>query len=289
MEKLKAVRRIYRSAATHWVGDGFQVRNLFPSNDLGQDISPFLLLDYAAPKYFPPSGGNPRGVGKHPHRGFETVTIVYQGELEHRDSGGNHGSLGPGDVQWMTAGSGVVHEEKHAAEFAKRGGTVEMVQLWVNLPKALKMSPLRYQTLTKEQIPAATLPGGGEVRVIAGDFQGSKGPAQTFTPINLYDVHLQAGQHAEFVLPTGYNTALFLLRGSIVLNGTQPLSEAELALFAADGEQLAIAAETDATLLLLNGEPIQEPIARRGPFVMNTEEELIQAARDYQAGKMGHL
>ena len=289
MENVKQVQHVYRSASTHWVGDGFHVRNLFPSNDLGQQISPFLLLDYAGPTDFAPTD-RPRGVGEHPHRGFETVSIVYQGELAHRDSAGNHGTLGPGDVQWMTAASGVVHEEMQERGFAKRGGTLEMVQLWVNLPRAFKMSPPRYQTLLKEQIPVVDLPKqGGSVRVIAGEFHGIKGPAKTFTPINLYDLRLKAGHQAGLTLPGGYNTGIFLLKGNIVLNGVHSAKEAELALFAAQGERISIEAKEDAALLVLNGEPIHEPVAREGPFVMNTQEELVQAVNDYRTGKMGHL
>ncbi|MGH8490028.1 MAG: pirin family protein [Gammaproteobacteria bacterium] len=289
MESVKQLLHVYQSGSTHWVGDGFHVRNLFPSNDLAQRISPFLLLDYAGPTRFSPTD-RPHGVGEHPHRGFETVTIVYQGELEHRDSAGNHGTLAPGDVQWMTAASGVVHEERHEKEFAKRGGIVEMVQLWVNLPTASKMSPPRYQTLLKEHIPVTDLPNdAGYLRVISGDFHGVKGPAKTFTPINLYDMRLKAGQHAALTLPGGYNTAMFLLKGNIGLHDSRFLREAELALFDVDGERISIDVKEDATLLVLNGEPIHEPIARHGPFVMNTEEELMQAANDYQAGKMGHL
>jgi redox-sensitive bicupin YhaK (pirin superfamily) len=289
MESIKPVLHVYQSGSTHWVGDGFHVRNLFPSNDLDRQLSPFLLLDYAGPAHFPPTD-RPRGVGEHPHRGFETVTIVYQGVLEHRDSAGNHGTIGPGDVQWMTAASGVVHEEKHEREFAKRGGTVEMVQLWVNLPAALKMTPPRYQTLLGAQIPEVDLPdGAGLVRVIAGNFHGVKGPANTYTPINLYDLRLKAGHHAELTLSAGYNTAIFLLHGDILLNGSHAIKASELVLFDTSGERIAIDARDDATLLVLNGEPIHESVARRGPFVMNTEEELVQAANDYQAGKMGHL
>jgi len=203
MESNKQVLRVYHSGSTHWVGDGFHVRNLFPSNDLGQQISPFLLLDYAGPTDFPPTM-RPRGVGEHPHRGFETVSIVYQGELEHRDSAGNHGTLGLGDVQWMTAASGVVHEEVQEKGFAQRGGILEMVQLWVNLPRAFKMSPSRYQTLLKAQIPVVDVPqNGGSVRVIAGEFHGIKGPAKTFTLINLYDLRLKAGHQARLPYPPG--------------------------------------------------------------------------------------
>ncbi len=289
METIKQVQHVYQSASTHWVGDGFHVRNLFPSNDLGQRISPFLLLDYAGPTDFAPTD-TPRGVGEHPHRGFETVSIVYQGALAHRDSAGNHGTIGPGDVQWMTAGSGVVHEEMHESEFAKKGGTVEMVQLWVNLPRALKMSPPRYQTLLKERIPVVDLPkDSGHVRVIAGEFRGIKGPARTFTPIHLYDLRLKASHPTELTLPAGSNTGVFLLDGRLLLNGSHAVKEAELALLEARGERVSIDAIEDATLLVLHGEPFHEPIARQGPFVMNTQEELVQVVNEYRTGKMGHL
>jgi hypothetical protein len=269
------------------VGDGFPVRNLFPSNDLDREVSPFLLLDYAGPTYFAATD-RPRGVGEHPHRGFETVTILYQGALEHRDSAGNGGTIGPGDVQWMTAASGVVHEEMHERGFAKRGGTFQAIQLWVNLPKALKMSPPRYQTLLKSEIPVVNIEGGS-VRVIAGEYQGVKGPAKTFTPIHLYDLKLTAGHRTELVLPEGHNTALFVLNGKAVLNGAQVVQEADLAVFGTTGVRIAIEAKEDVTILVLNGRSIDEPVARYGPFVMNTEEELVQAVNDYRMGKMGHL
>jgi len=289
MGSTKEVVRVFQAATPHWVGDGFHVRNLFPNDELSSQISPFLLLDYAGPTDFPPAR-QPRGVGEHPHRGFETVTIGYQGELEHRDSAGNHGTLGPGDVQWMSAASGVVHEEMHEAHFAERGGIFQVVQLWVNLPKSLKMSQPRYQTLAKASIPVVDLPnGGGVVRVIAGEFQGAKGPAKTYTPINLFDVRLKSGHELELVLPEGFNTGLFVLSGEVVVNGSDPLEEAELALLTPEGTRAKIRASEDATLLVLNGEPIDEPIAWMGPFVMNTREEVLQAAEDYRAGKMGHL
>ena len=283
----KEVLGIYQPGSTHMVGDGFHVRNLFPSHDLDRQVSPFLLLDYAGPTYYPPTS-QPRGVSEHPHRGFETVTIVYQGVLEHRDSTGNAGTIGPGDVQWMTAASGVVHEEMHERKFAERGGTLQAIQLWVNLPGALKMSPPRYQTLLNSEIPVVQVEGGS-VRVIAGEFQGVKGPGKTFTPIHLYDLRLRAGHRTELVLPAGHNTALFVLNGQVVLNGSQVLHEAELAVFGTTGERIAIEAKEDVTLLVLNGQSIDEPVARHGPFVMNTQEELIQAVKDYRMGKMGHL
>jgi redox-sensitive bicupin YhaK (pirin superfamily) len=288
MSKLKEVVQIYESASSHWVGDGFHVRNLIPST--GLEVSPFLMLDYAGPTHFPASN-KPRGVGEHPHRGFETVTIAYQGKVEHRDSGGNAGTIGPGDVQWMTAASGVVHEEMHEREFSRAGGTFEMIQLWVNLPRALKMSPPRYQTLSKDQIPQVDFPkGGGYARVIAGELNGVKGAASTFTPVNLFDVRVNAGGTANLSAPEGFNTAVFLLRGGGVLNSSHVLEgEAKIALLGATGEVVQFQAKQHSLLLVLNGEPIHEPVASYGPFVMNTREELAQAVEDYRAGKMGRL
>lgn len=289
MTELKKVLGLFQSGSTHWVGDGFHVRNLFPSNGVADEISPFLLLDYAGPTYVEPSN-RPRGVGEHPHRGFETVTIAYQGAVEHRDSGGNSGTIRPGDVQWMTAASGVVHEEKHEPEFAKQGGMFEMVQLWVNLPKAQKMCPPRYQTLRNEQIPVVQLGSAGYARVIAGEFDGVRGPAQTFSPINVFDVRLNGGNQTDLSLPAGHNTGLVLLKGNVVLNSSAALrGEAQVALFSATGQRITLNAKEDTILLVLSGEPINEPVASYGPFVMNTQEELRQAVHDYNAGKMGHL
>jgi redox-sensitive bicupin YhaK (pirin superfamily) len=271
------------------VGDGFDVRNVFPSNNLGQQISPFLLLDYAGPTYYPPTN-QPRGVGEHPHRGFETVTIVYQGAVDHRDSAGNAGTIGPGDVQWMTAASGVVHEEKHEKKFAEQGGTLEAIQLWVNLPKAFKMGSPRYQTILNQDIPTVPLTqDAGMVRVIAGEFHGRRGPATTVTPMHLYDLRLKAGHRTELIVPSSYNTALFVLHGRVVLNNAHTAQSAELVLFDTGGDHIVIETEHDATVLLLSGEPIHEPVASYGPFVMNTQAEILQAMDDYRAGKMGHL
>jgi redox-sensitive bicupin YhaK (pirin superfamily) len=271
------------------VGDGFPVRNLFPSNELDREVSPFLMLDYAGPQYFTPTD-HPRGVGEHPHRGFETVTIVYEGVVAHRDSVGNAGVIGPGDVQWMTAASGIVHEEFHEKEFAKKGGTLHAIQLWVNLPKASKMSAPGYQTILNAAIPAVDLEGGaGQLRVIAGSFLGHKGPAHTFTPIQLYDIQLNAGHRVQLRMPTGHNTSIFVLQGRASVNGSRKAGEAELIVCKRDGSQVTVEAQEESRLLVMSGEPIEEPIARYGPFVMNTREELIQAAQDYQAGKMGHL
>jgi redox-sensitive bicupin YhaK (pirin superfamily) len=286
---MKKFLSIHRGETTHWVGDGFPVRTLFSYQSLGQRISPFLLLDYAGPAEFA-SSDQPRGVGEHPHRGFETVTIVYQGELEHRDSAGNHGRIGPGDVQWMTAASGVVHEEMHTREFTQRGGTLEMVQLWVNLPAQFKMSAPRYQTLLDGDIPTVPLADGrGALRVIAGAFQEIKGPAHTFTPINLWDLRLPAGGRVELRLRSGDTTALAILRGRVVLNESETVDKTALALFDREGETIAIEAEMEATVLVLSGEPIDEPIVGQGPFVMNTQEEIRQAIADYQSGRMGHI
>lgn len=271
------------------VGDGFSVQNVFPNgNRLGRRISPFFLLDYGAPAYFPP-GDKPRGVDEHPHRGFETVSIVYQGALEHRDSAGNYGKLYAGDVQWMTAASGVVHEEKHEKEFTKRGGTLEVAQLWVNLPKAYKMIAPRYQELLKEQIPVVPVGNNSKVRVIAGAFNGQQGPAHTFTPINLLDVKLAAGDTVNLHLPEGYNTGIVLLHGEVNYNGTHTAQSVEIAMFDTAGEDITVTAISDATLLVLNGQPIDEPIFAYGPFLMNTQQEIMEAIDDYNAGKMGHL
>jgi quercetin 2,3-dioxygenase len=286
---MKRLVEIRRNAEEHWVGDGFPVRSLFSYDEMGSAMSPFLLLDYAAPTKFPPSHQQ-AGVGEHPHRGFETVTIVYQGSLEHRDSGGNHGKIGPGDVQWMTAASGVVHEEFHAKEFTQLGGVLEMVQLWVNLPAKKKMSPPRYQEILNKQIPSVALANGaGTVRVIAGEFQGTKGPALTVTPVNVWDLRLKAGSSTELTVPEGYTTALVVLHGTARLNSSETASAAELALFDRAGNRISIECSEDAKVLLLCGEPINEPIVGRGPFVMNTQEEIRQAILDYQGGKMGHL
>src|SRR5579859_4591427 len=289
MTKQKTVLGTYGAGSNHWVGDGFPVRNLFPSNGLESELNPFLMLDYAGPNEFTPSN-KPRGVGEHPHRGFETVTIAYQGSVGHRDSGGNSGVIHPGDVQWMTAASGVVHEEKHEAEFTRKGGTFEMVQLWVNLPSQQKMSKPRYQAITKAQIPVIELAGGGYARVIAGELLGQRGPATTVTPVEVFDVVLKAGERFELPLPEGHNAAVVLRKGEVALNGTSVLrGEAQIAPLSPDGAGVVLEAKQDSQLLILGGEPIREPVASYGPFVMNTREELLQAVEDYRAGRMGHL
>lgn len=290
MSELKQVLGIFGPGSSHWVGDGFHVRNMFPSNGVEDQISPFLMLDYAGPSKFEPTL-KPRGVDEHPHRGFETVTIAYQGAVDHRDSAGNSGTIQPGDVQWMTAASGVVHEEKHQRDFAAEGGVFEMVQLWVNLPKKFKMSEPKYQSLLNSQIPVIQLNGGDSyARIIAGELQGEKGPAKTFTPVEVFDVRLKAGAKAELQIPAGHNAGLVLLKGNVTVNSEYQLSgDAKLALLSPEGDRFTLSAAKDTTLLVLGGEPINEPVASYGPFVMNTQEELVQAVQDYRAGKMGHL
>ncbi len=282
------LRGIYRPGSHHWVGDGFHVHNLFPSNDLDRELSPFLLLDYAAPESFPPSD-RAHGVGEHPHRGFETVTVVYQGELEHRDSSGSGGRIGPGDVQWMTAGGGLVHEEFHARDFAKRGGVVEMVQLWVNLPRAHKLTAPRYQSIVDRDIPSVALAGGGRARLISGSLNGVRGPASTFSAVNLFDLRLPGGTTVEIPVPQGHTAGVFVLHGALKLSDGRDLGESGLAVYGRDGDAIRLTAAGDTIALLFGGEPIDEPIARHGPFVMNTQEEIIHAIDDYRAGRMGHL
>ena len=291
---MKKLLRVHQSSGMHWVGNGFPVRSVFDYNGLGRELSPFLLLDYAAPYSFPP-GNEKRGVGGHPHKGFETVTVAYQGELEHRDSSGGGGKIGPGDVQWMTAGNGIVHEEFHSQEFTRKGGTLQMAQLWVNLRAKDKTAKPGYQTLLKAQIPNVSLPGdAGTVRVIAGEFNGQKGPAKTFTPINLWDVNLRAGKSVELPLPDGHTTAFLVLSGEVTVNGEKGpsrtgLHEADLAIFARTGDGITVEAMTDAKLLVMDGEPIAEPVVGHGPFVMNSRAEIQQAFEDYQLGRMGEI
>ncbi|MGF1517696.1 MAG: pirin family protein [Nodosilinea sp.] len=285
----KTLHSIQRTRDRHWVGDGFLVRTLMAYNALGQTISPFLLLDHAGPANFPPTTAR-RGVGEHPHRGFETVTVVYDGEVEHRDSAGGGGIIGPGDVQWMTAAAGLVHEEFHEPNFAQQGGPFEMVQLWVNLPAKDKMTAPRYQGITADSIPVVELPEGqGSLRVIAGDYDGTQGPAQTFTPINMWDLRLTGGKPVTLELPEGHTTILVVLKGSVRVAGSEPIGEGEIGICNPAGTTLTLDTLQDTTALLLSGAPIDEPIVGHGPFVMNTSEEIYQAITDYQSGKMGVL
>lgn len=280
---------VYNAPRGHWVGDGFPVRSLFSHASHGQDVSPFLLFDYAGPHRFEPAD-QPRGVDVHPHRGFETVTIVYDGEVEHHDSTGAGGKIGPGDVQWMTAASGILHKEFHSRDFTRTGGPFEMVQLWVNLPGKDKSAEPGYQTLTAADIPTVELENGaGRARVIAGELLGAKGPAKTFTPVNVWDVRLAGGKAATFDAPEGHTVAVVVLSGAVTLDGEETVREAELALLAREGGGFQLAAQADAKLLVLTGEPIDEPVAAYGPFVMNTEAEIREAIGDFQSGRFGEI
>jgi redox-sensitive bicupin YhaK (pirin superfamily) len=284
---MKTLDTILRNNKGHWVGDGFPVRSLFSYHEDTAAISPFLLFDYAGPWNFEPTKRHRRGVGEHPHRGFETVSIVYDGQVSHRDSTGGGGSIGPGEVQWMTAGSGVLHEEFHSPGYSKTGGPFRMVQLWVNLPAKDKLTPAKYQAITRDAIAEVTL-AGGRARIIAGDFDGAKGPASTFTPINLWDVRLDADADVTLPLPEGHTTMIAVLSGHITIAG-QGIGEAEIARLSRDGEGVAITADGDAMLLVMTGEPINEPVVGQGPFVMNTEAEIREAIADFNAGKFGAL
>jgi redox-sensitive bicupin YhaK (pirin superfamily) len=286
---MRKVLGIYSAPRQHWVGDGFPVRSLFSHDSHGEHVSPFLLLDYAGPADFTPTD-KPRGVGTHPHRGFETVTIVYQGEVAHRDSTGQGGTIGPGDVQWMTAAGGILHEEFHSSAFTRQGGTLEMVQLWVNLPAKDKNAAPGYQTLLDRDIPALELPdGAGTLRVIAGAYDGHRGPAHTFTPIDLWDVRLRRGGTASLTLPEGHTVGVVVLKGTVQLNGEAIAREAQLVLLDRTGGEITLEANGDASVLILSGEPIDEPVVMHGPFVMNTADEIRQAMKDFQSGRFGEI
>ena len=286
---MKTILGRYGNPNRHWVGDGFPVRSLFSYNTLDQAISPFLLLDFAGPHHFEP-GTRPRGVGSHPHRGFETVTIVYEGEVSHRDSTGKGGTIGPGDVQWMTAASGILHEEFHSQGFTRTGGPFRMVQLWVNLPAKDKMAAPGYQAITASDIPVVRLPQeAGTARVIAGEFGGTKGPARTFTPINVWDLRLAAGASLALDLPEGHTSALVVLSGHVTVGGRQAAGEAEMVLLSREGAGTMIEADGDATVLVLTGEPIDEPVVGYGPFVMNSEAQINQAIHDFNSGRFGRM
>lgn len=286
---MKQVLATHSAPDRHWVGDGFPVHGMFGYN--GPDVasrSPFLLLDYAAPTRFEPTSQR-RGVGQHPHRGFETVTIVYDGEVEHRDSTGNGGVIGPGDVQWMTAGSGILHEEFHSANYAARGGPFEMVQLWVNLPARDKMTAPGYQGVLDAQIPSVPLPGdAGRVRVIAGTYEGVEGPARTFSPMNVWDVRLAAGKSVPLPQEDGWTAHVVVLAGTVMVNGSV-LREKQMVTLATAGTGIEIEANTDAKLLLLAGRPLDEPVVGYGPFVMNSQREIAQAIADFNDGKFGRM
>lgn len=286
---MKRVQGIFSAPRGHWVGDGFPVRSLFEYRSQGKALSPFLLLDHAGPAHFDATTER-LGVGQHPHRGFETVTIVYAGEVAHRDSTGQGGLIGPGDVQWMTAGAGILHEEFHGEGFARRGGELEMVQLWVNLPARDKTTPPGYQAIRSTDIPVVTLPdGAGTARIIAGALAGRRGPAKTFTPINVWDLRLTAGGVADLPLPQGWTAGIVVLRGTVLVNGHAVLRGDQVAVLDRDGVGVTLEANNDAVVLLLAGEPIDEPIVGYGPFVMNSEAEIRQAIEDFNSGRFGGI
>lgn len=287
---MKKIHAIFSPPRGHWVGDGFPVRSLLSCDRMGAaNISPFLLLDHAGPAEFTPSR-RPRGVGAHPHRGFETVTLVYRGELEHRDSSGGGGRIGEGDVQWMTAGAGVVHEEFHSPAFTEKGGTLEMVQLWVNLPARHKNAPPAYQTLMSADIPVVRLDDdGSSLRVVAGEYGGKRGPAKTFTPINVWDAHLSSDSDVSLDAPDGHTTLVVVLEGAVLVNGSEVVRQGEIVCFQRDGRDIRLEANNDTRVLVLTGVPIDEPVVARGPFVMNTVEEINQAFADFHRGRFGAL
>jgi quercetin 2,3-dioxygenase len=283
----RSVEGIYRSTSFHWVGDGFFVSTYFPSRQLpAERVSPFVLMDYGPGKEFAPTARGKRGVGWHPHRGFETVTLAWEGAVAHRDNAGNAGVIGPGDVQWMTAGKGIFHEEYHEESFTRRGGRMHMMQLWVNLPKAEKFAKPGYQPITRADIPSVGLGGGGFVRVIAGEYEGARGPAHTFTPITMLDAEVPAGGRLPVSLPATYNAMAVVAKGR-VRAGTRTASAGELVLFANDAPGLELVALEDSHVILLSGEPLNEPVVPYGPFVMNTIEEIRQAIDDVNSGKFG--
>lgn len=286
---MRKILGVYSAPRQHWVGDGFPVRTLLSHHDQGQHISPFIMLDYAGPAKFEPTDKR-RGVGVHPHKGFETVTIVYEGEVEHRDSTGAGGLIGPGDVQWMTAASGILHQEYHSPAFAAKGGNFEMVQLWVNLPAKDKSAKPGYQTLVAGDIPAVDLPqGAGKLRVIAGNVDEARGPARTFTPMNIWDVRLVRNKTVTLNAPEGHTLTVLVLSGTVEINGQEIAREAQTVIFDRDGGSITIEANNDVKLLVLSGEPINEPVVAHGPFVMNTVEEITQAMFDFHDGKFGAI
>lgn len=288
---MKKVANVYTAPAKHWVGNGFHVQSMFTYNDTDKNLDPFLMMDYNPPRHF--DGGRKsdfRGVGEHPHRGFETVTIAYQGEVAHADSYGGGGTIGTGDVQWMTAGSGVMHEEFHSERFSREGGMFEMVQLWVNLPKAHKMTTPKYQAIKSADIPVVQLENNaGTARIIAGELASTSGAASTFTPINMWDVVMNAGKTHTFAVPESHNLVILVLDGTVQINGEEIARRGELVTFERGGADVRIESNNESKLLILTGEPINEPIVGYGPFVMNTDSELLQAMRDVKEGKFGQI
>jgi len=288
-KQMRSIERIVAPPPVHWVGDGFRVHGFLPHGPLNAErMSPFFLLDYNSKYNFPPST-NLLGVGPHPHRGFETVTIAYRGKVAHHDSRGGGGVIGEGDVQWMTAGSGLLHKEYHEEQFNREGGEFQMVQLWVNLPAKDKMTEPKYQAITNAEMGRFDLPEGGYVEVIAGEYNGVKGPATTFSPVHLYNLKPKAGTSLTLSFPSHYTTAVLAIEGSATINGEKELPTNNLAVFENDGEEFTVAADDDSILLLMAGEPLNEPIAQYGPFLMNTNAEIAQAIDDFNRGTFGHL
>ncbi|MEB6667384.1 pirin family protein [Acinetobacter vivianii] len=286
---MKKILGVYQNKHMHWVGDGFPVYNLFSYDRLGQSLSPFLLLDYAAPYRFDPTTAK-HGVGSHPHRGFETVTIAYQGEVTHKDSSGGGGTIKAGDVQWMTAGGGILHQEFHSPEFAHQGGLFEMVQLWVNLPAHSKMTPAKYQAIEADQIQHIALDdAGSEMRVIAGQYQDIEGAATTFSPVNVWDGTLVKDHEHSFYVTEGHTTLLVLLSGQVTLNGSQSIEAPSLVVLSREEIDFSLKAEQDSKFLILTGQPLNEPIEGYGPFVMNSQAEIVEAVRDFNSGKFGQM
>lgn len=287
---MKKIIGIYQSPRSHWVGDGFPVRSMFSYSNHGKYLNPFLLLDRAGPHSFPSSDAANRGVGEHPHKGFETVTIVYDGEVAHHDSTGEGGVIGPGDVQWMTAASGILHQEYQSDDFMKNGGTLDMVQLWVNLPAKDKLAAPGYQLLQRDSIPNIDLPNdAGVLRVIAGDYLGHSGAARTFTSLDVWDLRLNKGKTVGIQTKVGRNVGLVMLRGSIFVDGHTALTEGELMILDGSDSNIVLEATDDALVLFLSGEAIDEPVVGYGPFVMNTTQEINEAINDFNSGKFGRI
>lgn len=289
--KTKKVEKIFAPQSPHFVGDGFRVHNFIPSayGLSMQRMNPFIMMDYNSKFYFPPSP-EPKGVGVHPHRGFETVTIAYKGKVAHHDSAGNSGVIGEGDVQWMTAASGILHKEYHEEEFSKAGGDFQMVQLWVNLPAKDKMSSPKYQGIANDKINKVALPNNsGLIEVIAGQYKDVKGAAVTFSPVHLQNAKLNKGAQVEFSFPAEYNTAVLVIEGGVKVNDAEIATANHFVLFQNEGEEFVIEALENSIVLVLSGAPINEPIAAHGPFVMNTRAELVQAMEDFNMGKFGYL
>ncbi len=289
---VKQVEMVLAPREPHFVGDGFRVHNFIPSGYglTMQRMDPFIMLDYGSKFYFPPSPSKSKGVGVHPHRGFETVTVAYKGSVAHHDSAGGGGVIAEGDVQWMTAASGVLHKEYHSEEFSQQGGDFQMIQLWVNLPAKDKMSTPKYQALSNAQIPKIPIAnGGGSIEVIAGQYEGNPGAASTFSSMHLFNAKLHKDGSAQFNFPSHYNTGLLVIEGSVLVNGTEEVPLDHFALFTNTGETFTVSATENSVVFILSGEPLNEPIAAHGPFVMNTRQEIMQAFEDYENGKFGEL